>query len=95
MYGCNIHDKGHEQDDLFDSGVHLREIINMFLVSQVSGLVENINTGIFSGTISVINVKHCMMALLIELYHFSDFDHVSKSQPHRTVLTENFMFISN
>ena len=33
----------------------------MFLVSLVSGLVENFNIGIFSDTINVINVKLCMM----------------------------------
>ena len=39
----------------------------MFLVGQVSGLVENFNTGIFSDIIKVTNVKLCMMVLLIEL----------------------------
>ena len=46
-----------------------REIM-MFLVSQVSGLVENFKIGIFSDIINVINVKLCMMVLLIELYLF-------------------------
>ena len=40
----------------------------MFFVGQVSGLVKNVNTGIYSDTIKVINVKLCMMTLLIELY---------------------------
>ena len=40
----------------------------MFLVGQVSGLVEKFNTGIFSGTINVINVKLCMTVLHIQLY---------------------------
>ena len=31
---------------------------------------ENFNIGIFSDTIDVINVKLCMMVLLIELYLF-------------------------
>ena len=52
------------------TGVYSRKIINMFLVSQASGLVENFNTGIFSDTIIVINVKLCMMVLLIEPYLF-------------------------
>ena len=33
----------------------------MFLVDQVSGLVENFNIEIFSHMINVINVKLCMM----------------------------------
>ena len=43
----------------------------MCLVSQVSGLVENLYTGIFADTINVINVKLCMIALLFELYLFT------------------------
>ena len=53
---------------MFDAGLYSREIINMFVVGQVSGLVENIKIGIFSDTINVMNVKLCMMVLLIELY---------------------------
>ena len=56
-----------------DCGVYSREIINIFLVGQVSGLVENFSIGIFSDTIYVINVKVCMMVLLIELYLFIPF----------------------
>ena len=37
------------------------------MVSHVSWLVKNFNTGIFSDAINVISVKVCMMALLIEL----------------------------
>ena len=40
----------------------------MFLVGQVSRLVENFNIGIFSDTLKVINVKFCMMVIHIELY---------------------------
>ena len=40
----------------------------MVLVGQVSGLTENVNIGIVSGTINVMNVKLCMLVLLIELY---------------------------
>ena len=36
------------------------------MVGHVSGLVENLNIGIFSDTINMINVKLCMMVLLIE-----------------------------
>ena len=39
------------------TGVCSRELINVFLVGQVSGLVENFNTGIYSHTKNVINVK--------------------------------------
>ena len=42
----------------------------MFLVGQVSGLVENFNFRIYSDTMNVINVKLCTMVLLIELYLF-------------------------
>ena len=40
----------------------------MFLVDQVSGLVENWNIGMFSDTINVINAKLCMVVLFFELY---------------------------
>ena len=44
----------------------------MFIISQVSGLVENFNIRINfeSDTISVIDVKFCMVVLLFELYLF-------------------------
>ena len=42
----------------------------MFLVGQVSGLVENVNTGIFSDTVNVIYAKLYMLLLLIELCLF-------------------------
>ena len=42
----------------------------MFCIGQVFGLVANFNIGIYSDTIKVINVKLCMMVLLIELYLF-------------------------
>ena len=45
----------------------------MLLVSQVSGLVENFEIGIFSDSINAINVKLCMVVLLIELYLFTPF----------------------
>ena len=43
----------------------------MLLVDEVSGLVENFDIGIFSGTINVLNVKLCVMVLHIEVYLFS------------------------
>ena len=36
-----------------DSGVWSREIINMYFVNQMSGLVRNFNIVIYSDTISV------------------------------------------
>ena len=62
--------------------MYSREITNMFFISQVSGVVENINIGIYSDTINVVNVRLCMMALLIELYLFIPLsvNHISRSQ---------------
>ena len=57
-------------DYLCDSDVYSGEIINMFFVGQMSRLVENMNIEIYSDTINVINVKLCMIVLLIELYLF-------------------------
>ena len=57
LCSCYSHEKDGAQYDLCDSHVFAREIINIFLVGQVSGLVANINTGIFSDAINVINVK--------------------------------------
>ena len=56
-----------------DFGVSSRDLINLFWVSYVSGLVENINIGIFSDTTHVINVKLCMIVLFIEPYLFTPF----------------------
>ena len=42
----------------------------MFFVGPVPRLFENVNIGIYSDTINVINVKLCMMVLLIEHYLF-------------------------
>ena len=55
------------------TGVGSREIIYMFLVGDVSGLVYNFNIGIFSDSMNVINVKLCMMVLHIELHLFVTF----------------------
>ena len=66
----------------------------MFLVCQVSELVENFNIGIFSDTMNVINVKHFMMELPSELYlciPLSVSDDISKLSS----ITENVMFISD
>ena len=69
----------------------------MLYVGQVSGLVEDFNIWIYLDTINVINVKLRMMVLLIELYLFVplSYDHISRSKERRTVLTENFVFLSN
>ena len=73
-----------------------REINYKYLVSKVSGLIENFNIGTFSDTLNVINVKLCMMVLHIELYlfiTFSDLDVISRSHQFQTAITENFMFL--
>ena len=70
---------------LCGSGVYSRGIRNMFLVGQVPGLVEHVNTWVFSDTLNVINVRVCMMVLLIELYLFSDLNHSLRSQQCETV----------
>ena len=58
---------------IFVTDVYSWKINNMFIVSQVSGLVENFEIGIFSDSINAINVKLCMVVLLIELYLFTPF----------------------
>ena len=50
------------------TGVYVREIIKYFFIDQLFGLIENVNIGIYLDTIKAINVKLCMMVLLIELY---------------------------
>ena len=60
-------------DDLCNADVYSKELTDMFLVGQVSGLVENFNISIVSGTVNVITVKLCMMVLLIDLYLFIPF----------------------
>ena len=45
----------------------------MFFIGQVSGLVKNLNIGIYSDTIHMINVKLYMMVLLTVLYLFIPF----------------------
>ena len=56
--------KDYAQYDLCDVGVYSREIIIMFFVDQVSGLVENFNIRIYLDIINMINVKLCMMVLV-------------------------------
>ena len=70
MSVCCINYRDYAEYDLSDAGVYSREIINMFFVVQVSGLVEHFNIGICSDTINLTNVKLCTMVLLIELYLF-------------------------
>ena len=48
----------------------LKGINDTFLIGQVSGRVENFNTAIFSDNINVINVKLCIMVLLVDFYLF-------------------------
>ena len=83
------------QHDVCDAGAYSGEIIEMFFVCQVSRFVENFNTGIYSDTIHLINVKVCMMILLIELYLFAPLpviDRISKSEQCRTISTEIVVF---
>ena len=50
--------------------MYSREIISMFFMGQVPGLVKNFNIEIYSDTINVINVKFCLMEPLAEHYLF-------------------------
>ena len=43
LYGCYIHYEDHAQYELCDFGVCSREILCMFLVSQVPGLVLHLD----------------------------------------------------
>ena len=69
----------------------------MFVVCQMSGLVENFNNKIFSDTIDVISVKLCLISHWALSVHTtsSGFDRISRAQQCRTVLTEKFMFLSD
>ena len=52
------------------TGVYLngREIIHMFFIIQVSVLIKSFNIGIYSDAINGINVKLCLMVLVIGPY---------------------------
>ena len=50
------------------TSVYSRKIISILFIGKVSGLFKTVNIGIHSDTINVINVKLCMVVLLIELY---------------------------
>ena len=74
-----------------------KETVYMYLVGQVSARVKNLNIGIFSDTLNVINVKLCMMALRIQFHLF----HYTFSEPWLYLkvtsvsdLTDDFMFLS-
>ena len=67
------------------------EIIYMFMVVQVSWLVESFNMEIFSYTINVINVKLCVIVQHVELYLFIVFSVTLTLFRGKTVLTENGM----
>ena len=45
-------------------------MISVRLADQVSVCGKNFNVAIFSDTINVVNVKLCMMVILIEIYLF-------------------------
>ena len=63
-----IYLEAHAQYELWDSGVCSKEVIYMFVVGCVPGLVGKFNIGIFSDTVNVINVKLCIAVLHIEHY---------------------------
>ena len=96
LYGSYIHWDDHAQYELCDWCEFKGDNLHV-LFCQMSGLVENFNTGIFSDTINVINIKLCMMVPHINLYLFftlfSELDTISKSQQCQAVLTENFLFL--
>ena len=79
-----------------------KEIINMFMVGQVSWLVENFNIGIFSETINVMIYQTLSRlcdgticwALPVHTTS-SDLDYISRAQQYKTVKTENFVFLSD
>ena len=71
LYGHYVLEKDCAKYDLCGSVMYSREIT--VCVGQVSGLVKNFNTGIYTDTINVVNVKPCMMVLLMELYLFLAF----------------------
>ena len=58
----------HAQYYVFD--LHVFKGDQRCLVSQVSGLGKNFNLGLFTYTINMINIKLCMMVLLIEFNLF-------------------------
>ena len=66
-----IHEQDYAQYGLCGSGLYSRKIINMHFIDQMSGLVKNLNIGIYSDAIDVTSVKLCMMVQLIELYLFT------------------------
>ena len=61
---------------------------------------KNFNVAIFLDTINVINVKLCLMVLLIELYlpfdtASNDFNPISRSQQCQLFSNDIFLFLSN
>ena len=98
VYGWCIHLKDYAHYDLLDSVVYSREIMNMFLVGQVSGLVRNLKLEIYLDTIYVINVKNLLNGTthwaLSAHTSFTDLGHISRSQQCWTVLIENFVFFT-
>ena len=66
---------------------HLGEIINIFFICQMSGLVKDLNIEIYSDTINVINVTlhggTTHQALPVHTT-FNGHDHISESQQYQT-----------
>ena len=69
LYGCYIHQKDHVQYDLRDCIVYSRRWLLHFWSVKCLGLSKVLTLGC-SQTPIVINVKLCMMALMIEFYQF-------------------------
>ena len=55
---------------IYVTGVYSVEITQMFWLVKCLSLSKTLTTWIFSDNMNVINVKLCMMILLIELYLF-------------------------
>ena len=73
-------------------------MISVRPAGQVFVCGKNFNVAIFSDTINMINVKICMVVIFIELYPFKPLLvtlTISRSQQCQTVLTENFICLSN
>ena len=70
----------------------------MMMMMMWLGLLKTLMFVIFSNTVSVINIKLCMMVLLLVLYLFMSFSvTLTIFQAHssvKTVSTENFILLS-
>ena len=74
-------------------------MISIKPAGQLSECGKNLNIAIFCDTINIINVKFCMMIVLIELYPFiplsATFIAFEVHSNVKTVLTKNGKFLSN